>query len=347
MIPMKKCFLVSCLFFGFSGIGLLAQNVVLTRAIHGLDANHVNKMKMASYVEPGPSGEKQVWDLSGMQGEKDFSGSVRSAFEVDGENNFPESNVVLNEGCSQFYFYQDDDALRAYGMATASGNVRMTFHRPYVKMIYPFAFGDTFEGEYDGTYHYSEGKQAGIAGAYRVEADAFGSLILPGGHKVSDVLRVVSVRSYDILLGTPNRNEITTFRWYARNERFPLAVLTSYSSTACGQGNISYQAAYRIPTTDKKEPAQALPGLTHISIYPNPVENHFTIDYSLHSSSHVLMDMYDNTGKKITTLVEGERKAGAHKEYIELERYSMYPGLYFVRCQIGEQIESISFVLAD
>jgi hypothetical protein len=60
------------------------------------------------------------------------------------------------------------------------------------------------------------------------------------------------------------------------------------------------------------------------------------------------MDMYDNTGKKIATLVEGERKAGAHKEYIELERYSMmYPGLYFVRSQIGEQIESTSFVLAD
>jgi hypothetical protein len=233
-------------------------------------------------------------------------------------------------------------------MATASGNVRMTFHQPYVKMIYPFAFGDTFEGEYYGTYHYSEDKQAVIAGSYRVEADAFGSLILPGGHKVSDVLRVVSVRSYDILLGTPNRKEITTFRWYARNERFPLAVLTSYSSTACGQGNISYQAAYRIPTTDKKEPAaQALPVLTHISIYPNPVENHFTIDYSLHSSSHVLMDMYDNTGKKIATLVDGERKAGDHKEYIELERYSMHPGIYFVRSQIGEQIESTSFVLAD
>lgn len=347
MIAMKKSFLVSCLFFGFFGIGLLAQNVVLTRAIHGLDANHVNEMKMASYVEPGPSGEKQVWDLSGMQEEKDFSGSVLSAFEVDGENNFPESNVVVIEGCSQFYYCQDDDALRACGTATASGNVRMTFHQPYVRMIYPFAYGDKFDGEYYGTYHYSEDKQAPIAGSYRVEADAFGSLILPGGHEVSDVLRVVSVRSHDILLGTPNRYEITSYRWYARDERFPLAVLTSYSSTACGQGNISYQAAYRIPNAVKKEPAQAVPVLTHISIYPNPVENHFTIDYSLHSSSHVLMVMYDNTGKKIATLVEGERKAGAHKEYIEVERYSMKPGLYFLRSQIGEQIESTSFVLAD
>ena len=59
------------------------------------------------------------------------------------------------------------------------------------------------------------------------------------------------------------------------------------------------------------------------------------------------MVMYDNTGKKIATLVEGERKAGDHKEYIEVERYSMKPGLYFLRSQIGEQIESTSFVLAD
>ena len=347
MIAMKKSFLVSCIFFCFSGIGLLAQNVVLTRAIHGLDANHVNNMKLGSYVEPGPSGEKQVWDLSGMEGEKDFLGSVLSAFEMDGENNFPESNVVLLEGCSQFYFCQDDDALRACGTATATGNVRMTFHQPYVKMIYPFAFGNTFDGEYYGTYHYSEDKEAAIAGSYRVEADAYGSLILPGGHEVSDVLRVVSVRSYDILLDTPYRKEITTYRWYARNERFPMAVLTSYSSTACGEGNISYQAAYRIPTTEKKGTPQALPGLTYISIYPNPVEDNFTIDYSIPSSSHVLMDMYDNTGKKIATLVDGERKAGDHKEYIELGRYSMKPGVYYVRSQIGEQIESTPFVLAD
>ncbi len=345
---MKKNTLLFCLLLGISGSGLLAQNVVLTRAIHGLDAGHINEMKMASYVDPGPSGEKQVWDLSGMEAEQDFKGSIRSAFEVDTENNFTESNVVLNEGSSNFYFCQDDDALRACGMASANGNVRMTFHRPYVKMIYPFAYGDAFEGEYDGTYHYSEDKNAGIAGSYAVKADAYGSLILPGGHEVSDVLRVVSVRSYDVLLGDlPNRNEITNYRWYARNERFPLAVLTSYSSTACGQGNISYQAAYRIPSAEKKAPAQALPGITQISIYPNPVEHNFTIAYSLQSDSHVLMDLYDNTGKKITTLVEGQKKAGAHKEYIELEKYSMYPGVYFVRSLIGENSQSTSFVLAD
>ena len=337
-----------CLLLSVSGSWLLAQNVVLTREIHGLDADHVNNMKLASYVEPGNSGKNQVWDLSGMQDEVDFRGSIQSAFETDTDNNFPLSNVVLNEGSSHFYFCQDDDALKACGMASTSGNVRMKFHRPYVKMIYPFAFGDAFEGDYDGTYFYSEEKQAGIAGSYSVKADAFGRLILPGGHEVADVLRVLSVRSYDIILGDlSTRNEITSYRWYSRNERFPIAVLTSSFSTACGEGNTNFQAAYRLPTPQKEAIEQELPVSTNIKVYPNPVANHFTIDYFLHSDSDVLFELYDNTGKKIATLANGMKKAGSHKEYIQAEKYSMYPGIYFVRSLIGDYSESTSFVLAD
>ena len=233
-------------------------------------------------------------------------------------------------------------------MASASGSVRMKFHRPYVKMIYPFAFGDAFEGAYDGTYYYSEEKEADIAGTYSVKADAFGRLILPGGHEVTDVLRVVSMRSYDIILGNlTTRNEIKSYRWYARNERFPLAVLTSSFSTACGEGNTYYQAAYRLPTPQKEVINQELPVSANIKVYPNPVENHFTIDYFLHSDSDVLLELYDNTGKKIATLAKGMKKAGSHQEYIQADKYSMYPGMYFIRSLIGEYSESTSFVLAD
>ena len=89
-----------CLLLAVSGSWLLAQNVVLTCATHGLDADYVNEMKLASYVEPGTSGENQVWDLSGMQDEGDFTGSMRAAGEVDAGHNVPESNVVLKEGSS-------------------------------------------------------------------------------------------------------------------------------------------------------------------------------------------------------------------------------------------------------
>jgi len=82
-----------CLLLAVSGSWLMAQNVVLTREIHGLDADHVNNMKLTSYVDPGTSGKNQVWDLSGMKDEVDFMGSIQSAFEADADNNFPESNV--------------------------------------------------------------------------------------------------------------------------------------------------------------------------------------------------------------------------------------------------------------
>lgn len=337
-----------CLLLAPSGSWLLAQNVVLTRQTHGLDPDHVNNMKLSSYVEPGASGANQVWDLSGMEVEEEFQGSIYSAFEMDAGQNFPESNVVLNEGSSHFYFCQDDDALRGCGLASASGGMRMKFHRPYVKMVYPFAFGDAFDGEYEGTYFYSEDKQADIIGTYSVKADAYGRLILPGGHEVADVLRVVSTRSYDILNESlTTRNEIISYRWYARNERFPLVVLNSSFSSACGEGNTRYQGAYRLPTTQKQGPEPELSLSSDVKVYPNPVENHFTIDFFLHTDSDVRFELYDNTGKKIATLLNGPKKAGSHKEDVQLEKYSMYPGMYFVRSLIGDDRKSTPFVLTD
>lgn len=86
---------------------------------------------------------------------------------------------------------------------------------------------------------------------------------------------------------------------------------------------------------------------SQVKVYPNPVENHFTIDYYLHADSDVRFELYDNTGKKIATLLNGPKKAGAHKEDVQLEKYSMYPGMYFVRSLIGEDRKSTPFVLTD
>ena len=79
-----------------------------------------------------------------------------------------------------------------------------------------------------------------------------------------------------------------------------------------GEGNSRYQGAYRLPSTQKEVNNQELPMNSQVKVYPNPVENHFTIDYYLQADSDVRFELYDNTGKKIATLLNGPKKACAY-----------------------------------
>jgi len=207
------------------GTTLLAQQVVLTSKTHGLASDNVNEMKMAVYEDPGSSGKNQIWDLSGMKSSKDIQGLVTRASESDPDLHFSLANVVLNEGGHNFFFCQEEDVLTAWGTMTSTGQVRMKYHQPFIKMKYPFTFGDEFSGNYEGTYYLGD-KEAPLTGTYSAKGDGYGKLILPGGKEINNTLRVVSTRSYEVMLESGTQTyDILTYRWYSRNERFPLAVL--------------------------------------------------------------------------------------------------------------------------
>lgn len=74
--------------------------------------------------------------------------------------------------------------------------------------------------------------------------------------------------------------------------------------------------------TDGEQITTALedqPDLTYaIKAYPNPFDNKVTIGFSLRSAENVQLDMYDNSGRRIETLVQEHLQAGEHQ-------YSWYP----------------------
>jgi hypothetical protein len=63
--------------------------------------------------------------------------------------------------------------------------------------------------------------------------------------------------------------------------------------------------------------------------YPNPAGQQATLEYALPEARETTVVAYDVLGRKVATLVEGEREAGRHRLQVETQRFAS--GVYFVR----------------
>jgi len=68
-----------------------------------------------------------------------------------------------------------------------------------------------------------------------------------------------------------------------------------------------------------------------VSNYPNPFNARTTITYRLPEASHVIINIYDDLGRKVRTLLDMAQSAGRHE--IIWEASDMASGLYFYRIQ--------------
>ena len=306
--------------------------VTLSYETHALAADNLNEMKLTEWVEPGMAGENQAWDFSNLVASKDFQGSIAHSYEAPKGNLFPDANVELNEFGNSFYFKLTNENLEQYGLVNNSGKLVINYDRPFVKMKYPFTYGDFFSGNYGGTYTFAS-VNAEIDGTYSVEADGYGSLKLPGGLFAKNTLRVKTIREYDRVYDSrTTQMKVTTFRWYANNIRFPLLVLTTMESTTNGKTYTSHQAAYRENiTTDVPSPLMAG---NNMNVYPNPFKSTFNLSYVVESEGRVLVEIFDNTGRLVHTVVDETQKANTYN--VELNAYEMglAKGMYIVKTTV-------------
>ncbi len=77
--------------------------------------------------------------------------------------------------------------------------------------------------------------------------------------------------------------------------------------------------------------------------YPNPFNATTTLSYSLPTTSHVDLRLYDLTGREITTLVQHEQRAGTYRVLLDGSRLAS--GTYFVRLQAGTFSKTQKIVL--
>lgn len=89
----------------------------------------------------------------------------------------------------------------------------------------------------------------------------------------------------------------------------------------------------------EEEESAALPEAElRLRSFPNPFRTSCTVCYELPEFSHVVLQVYDLSGRLVNTLVDEDLSAGMYSAH--MDGSDLYPGVYFIRLIAGELSES-------
>jgi Secretion system C-terminal sorting domain len=290
------------------------------------DSHHFT---LAEVAGEGFSGPNQIWDFTSLKATGEMTSLMLNPSETVDGTLFPESNAVIKEFDNNFYFKVSDSEILDEGFA--SKGVAFKYDKPLVKLKFPLIYGSIEKGEFEGSNLNSPGVTQ--KGTYQITVDAFGKLLLPGNITFDDVVRLKSVRTE--ISGNSN-NSVIAYRWYTTNVRYPL--LTIIKSETGGK-SVQMVTAYYSGTSSVQKIAQAddhssTDAEIFFSVYPVPFSEELNIEYNLSKLSSVKIELLDNYGELVKTIVDEKQVQGQHKETFSGQQPILADGNYYIRVLI-------------
>jgi hypothetical protein len=204
-------------------------------------------------------------------------------------------------------------------MGIITGSTAMSYSNTQVKMVWPMSLGTSFSDPYGGSGS-DQGYTVSINGTNAATATGTGTITLPSGQVITDILQVLStdVQVMTITSSITINQTITTktYDYYTPRTKFPVLSL-SYVTTKSFFGN-STEATILVNTS--QEVGLAERGQDVNRLYPNPANSAFTIEHSdmgdiatieILNSEGRLVDRHNSTGND-TTIDSAHLSAGLY-----------------------------------
>lgn len=215
------------------------------------------------------------------------------------------------------------------------------FFDPEKTMTYPFTYGGSFADVFSGQFTAVDyNTTTNGSGTVEVNADAWGTLLLPNSVSIPNVLRVVQYDSLvtdtihlpfplpAILPITIKGNIINYFE--PSISKFPL--LSIIDADISGNATRTVISQYPMPMVGINE----LENKFNLSVYPNPIANeNATLTFELTTNEKVEVTILNQLGQQLKNVFTGNMQPGINT--LTIETANLSKGVYFVNTLIGEQ----------
>ena len=334
------------LFLLFFVVPMLNAQPVLRYETHGLQADYTHVTEFIKNISPQQGGENQIWNFSNFECKNNKVSEIVEASETPQGAALPYSNISLIDSSKYFYFNVDEFGIEYHGLITP--NSIINFDNPIIKMSYPFTYGDFFDEEFSGTGIYYNSILTDIYGTYSVEADGYGTLILPGDVTINNVLRVKTVNHiFEVGCATTEFYN-TKYLWYSADYRYPILVITENSRTYKGNKtftNYGYfnEKAYQ---TSLNETNSELSRYS-VKVYPNPFVEFVNISYNLQEDTKVSIEIYNTSGILVQSLLDNQNQTGRQNYVFNPTLKGLAVGTYFVKMTFNNEIVFKRIIMTD
>lgn len=175
-------------FFAFQMVSVLAQPVL--DAPNPPPNGFGGEILVTEFVEPtAGSDEAQNWDFSDMSGVVVTNMELTPASSSLFAPSFPGAQWVVSSGDQLSFLDYTEEGTTVFGNANSANGVVLPFADPLVQWPFPVEYGFTHEDEF-GVEQMLFGEPYSLDGNVTSTCDAWGSIVLPNGVGISEVLRV-------------------------------------------------------------------------------------------------------------------------------------------------------------
>ncbi len=372
---------ISCnLFYSISSnfillLLLLPANLLYSQTLLELENScilesgiQVKKQVFCTNDNGGLKGQNVLWDFSNW---KLINQNYTSKYFDTGLNS------ISKYEHRTFYNYKlNNDTLFLCGYKNSTTNV--SYLLPEVSLVYPFGYGDSISSYFYGVGDYSNHVGLQIYGKKDICADAFGTLILPSGDTVSNVIRLHSEKIMQYRfdsgifleldsLSVPPMDSITNylsnnsdlirmdvFEWYIEGYCKPIFETVKNTVYKSGKPYKYFSTAFYCSIdelegvdigiqlakkTDKTPPINTLDGeMVDFNSFLDKEGRNILLEYNSIEGATVDVMLFDIQGRLLFHDNFREQYSGKYNLCIDISRYTQTE--FVVRLTVNEKIYS-------
>ncbi|MEO5641990.1 MAG: T9SS type A sorting domain-containing protein [Bacteroidia bacterium] len=334
---MKK---ITLLFLMTGGLcATLAAQPVLTAAGIMPVVGNVLSTTNGGYVNPGPAGANQTWNLAFANGGASTSTGVTPG-STPYAANFPQSTVSLPGGGAYVYYKGTAAAWQNCGLVDPNGVV-LAYSDFEDILHFPFTYTNTYTDTWATTF-VSSSTTYYRSGTTTVTADAYGTLTTPDG----TFTNVTRVHFYQVYSDSANMQsqpvileyENDEYMWYLNGNHSVIAavyILTpDFTSTIMGGFYMNNVVSG----------VNDFSALTALSLAPNPANDVANFNIELNEAKELNVTIYNYAGQEIGKSITTAGFVGENK--IAFSVAELAAGSYFAIVSLdGVQASSQKIVV--
>ena len=303
----------------------------------------------ADFQDPGASGAGVVWNFSALTSATAVTYGCVDPAESAWAATFPSAAYALTNSVTDTLFYTStSNGLELVGedVTYITFDVQVPFTDNMLALKLPCSLGTNWTDNIGATYEIDGVGTTTRTGSFTGNADATGTLQLPGGVEVASVLRVhTRLQQFDdagLTTATHDRDE---WAWYTQWSKFP--VMRTVADTI----NVSFPPINQVTRTTEWLDS-AFVGMHDmqrdafgLEVFPNPTGGSVTLTFGAFDRKDMVLTLTDGLGRTVLSERLGDPATGFHQHVLDMS--GLPAGFYSVRLSDASGAQSVIRVVRD